>query len=76
MSYQSSAGKEEGKEKGSEPSIYALAWTTTPWTLIGNVALAVGADIDYVKIGPRVEGIEKSNFVDVHDPNAKSNVAD
>ena len=29
---------------------YLLAWTTTPWTLPGNVALAVGADIDYVKI--------------------------
>ncbi|MEK7644436.1 MAG: isoleucine--tRNA ligase [Patescibacteria group bacterium] len=25
-----------------------LAWTTTPWTLPGNVALAVGSDIDYV----------------------------
>ncbi len=24
-----------------------LAWTTTPWTLPGNVALAVGRDIDY-----------------------------
>ncbi|NTU66457.1 MAG: isoleucine--tRNA ligase [Candidatus Moranbacteria bacterium] len=33
-----------------EPGIYVLAWTTTPWTLIGNVALAVGKDIDYVKI--------------------------
>lgn len=33
-----------------EPGAYALAWTTTPWTLIGNVALAVGKDIDYVKI--------------------------
>jgi isoleucyl-tRNA synthetase len=29
---------------------YILAWTTTPWTLPGNVALAVGEDIDYVKI--------------------------
>ena len=29
---------------------YFLAWTTTPWTLPGNVALAVGKDIDYVKI--------------------------
>lgn len=28
---------------------YILAWTTTPWTLPGNVALAVGKDIDYVK---------------------------
>jgi len=29
---------------------FVLAWTTTPWTLPGNVALAVGEDIDYVKI--------------------------
>ncbi len=28
---------------------YFIAWTTTPWTLPGNVALAVGADIDYVE---------------------------
>lgn len=28
--------------------VFVLAWTTTPWTLIGNVALAVGAEIDYV----------------------------
>ena len=27
-----------------------LAWTTTPWTLPGNVALAVGEKINYVKI--------------------------
>ncbi len=33
-----------------EPKTYVLAWTTTPWTLPGNVALAVGADIDYVTI--------------------------
>ncbi len=29
---------------------YFLVWTTTPWTLISNVALAVGTDINYVKI--------------------------
>ncbi|MBR9706493.1 isoleucine--tRNA ligase [Candidatus Pacearchaeota archaeon] len=29
---------------------YILAWTTTPWTLPGNVSLAVGKDIDYVKV--------------------------
>lgn len=28
---------------------YFLAWTTTPWTLPSNVALTVGADVDYVK---------------------------
>lgn len=30
-------------------SAYFLAWTTTPWTLPGNVALAVGKDIIYVE---------------------------
>lgn len=34
------------KDKKNE---YILAWTTTPWTLPGNVALAVGPKIDYVK---------------------------
>ena len=29
---------------------FLLAWTTTPWTLISNLALAVGPEIDYVKI--------------------------
>ena len=29
---------------------YFLAWTTTPWTLPSNLALALGPDIDYVKI--------------------------
>ena len=33
-----------------QDNTYILAWTTTPWTLPGNVALAVGADIDYVKV--------------------------
>ncbi|PIR80782.1 isoleucine--tRNA ligase [Candidatus Kuenenbacteria bacterium CG10_big_fil_rev_8_21_14_0_10_39_14] len=33
-----------------EPGTFVLAWTTTPWTLPGNVALAVGKDITYVKI--------------------------
>jgi isoleucyl-tRNA synthetase len=29
---------------------YFLAWTTTPWTLPSNTALAVGANIDYVRV--------------------------
>ncbi len=28
-------------------NIYILAWTTTPWTLPSNLALAVGAEIEY-----------------------------
>jgi isoleucyl-tRNA synthetase len=37
-------------ELEDEEGTFVLAWTTTPWTLVGNVALAVGEDIDYVKI--------------------------
>ena len=33
-----------------EENTYFLVWTTTPWTLISNVALAVGKDVDYVKV--------------------------
>ena len=32
---------------------YFLAWTTTPWTLLSNVALAVNPDITYVKVKVR-----------------------
>jgi len=34
----------------TDPKTSILAWTTTPWTLPGNVALAVGPDVDYVKV--------------------------
>ncbi|MCB0832403.1 MAG: isoleucine--tRNA ligase, partial [Bacteroidetes bacterium] len=52
----------QGYEDVSDPSItiklqlkneqntFFLVWTTTPWTLISNVALAVGEDIIYVKV--------------------------
>ena len=30
--------------------VYFLAWTTTPWTLPSNTALAVGKNIDYVLV--------------------------
>lgn len=34
----------------SQPDTAFLVWTTTPWTLISNVALAVHPDVDYVKV--------------------------
>lgn len=37
----------EGKSEGD---VYFLAWTTTPWTLPSNTALAVGRRIQYVRI--------------------------
>jgi len=42
------------KIKG-EPSTYFLAWTTTPWTLPGNVALAVGEKITYAFVEQKGE---------------------
>jgi isoleucyl-tRNA synthetase len=33
-----------------DPKTSILAWTTTPWTLPGNVALAVDAEVGYVKV--------------------------
>lgn len=49
----------------TDPSVYVkfklknmdaslLAWTTTPWTLPGNTAIAIGKDIEYVEVN--VEG--------------------
>lgn len=57
-----------GYDEVQDPSVYVkfklkdedasiLVWTTTPWTLISNVALAVGPDIDYVKISHEKHGI-------------------
>ena len=43
---------------------YFLAWTTTPWTLPGNVVLAVGADIEYVeaKVGEEIFVLAKERL--------------
>ena len=37
---------DDGMDDGAD----LLVWTTTPWTLISNVAAAVGSDIDYVRV--------------------------
>src|SRR3989344_2353994 len=33
-----------------DDNTYILSWTTTPWTLPGNVALAVGEEVEYVLV--------------------------
>ncbi len=54
----------QGYEDVTEPSVYLrfpvrdrdfdlLVWTTTPWTLLSNVAVAVGPDVRYVRVGGR-----------------------
>lgn len=37
-------------DKENQLPIHILAWTTTPWTLPSNTALAVGKDIEYVLV--------------------------
>lgn len=47
------------KEKlGVDGEVFVLAWTTTPWTLPGNVLLAVNKEVNYL-----VVEIENENFV-------------
>ncbi|NUQ80515.1 MAG: isoleucine--tRNA ligase [Bacteroidetes bacterium] len=57
-----------GYKEVQDPSVYIsfvtdedastsfLAWTTTPWTLISNMALAVHPKLDYVKIRLKEDG--------------------
>ncbi len=45
-------------ELKDEPGTFILAWTTTPWTLPGNVALAINPTIKYIKIE-----VENTKFI-------------
>ncbi len=50
-------GQKWGKDYETKDRAYILAWTTTPWTLPGNVALAVGEKIKYSAV--RVDGVKE-----------------
>jgi isoleucyl-tRNA synthetase len=43
-------------ELADELGTFLIAWTTTPWTLPSNLALAVGKEIDYVKVKEHSSG--------------------
>ncbi|MFA3783017.1 isoleucine--tRNA ligase [Melioribacteraceae bacterium 4301-Me] len=56
-----------GYDEVKDPNVYVkfklkdedasvLVWTTTPWTLISNVALAVNPEVDYVEISTKEHG--------------------
>lgn len=49
---------------------YFVAWTTTPWTLPGNLALAVGPDITYVeaKVGDEILVLAKDRLSVLTEP--------
>ncbi len=40
-----------------------LAWTTTPWTLPGNVALALGNDVKYVLVKGKTEDEKEELYI-------------
>lgn len=44
----------------SDPDTKFVAWTTTPWTLPSNLALAVNPTFDYVKV---LDSEHKTHFV-------------
>ncbi|MBF0440524.1 MAG: isoleucine--tRNA ligase [Oligoflexales bacterium] len=45
------------KFKLVDEEAYFLAWTTTPWTLISNLALTIGPNIKYAKVREKESGI-------------------
>lgn len=46
--YLNNPREEEGYD--NPPDVFLLAWTTTPWTLSANTALAVNPELEYVEI--------------------------
>ena len=46
----SEKSKDRTQKLTGQDHVYILAWTTTPWTLPSNTALAVGKDIDYIAV--------------------------
>ncbi|MBI4365074.1 MAG: isoleucine--tRNA ligase [Candidatus Latescibacteria bacterium] len=46
-----------------EPGAFVLAWTTTPWTLPGNVALAVGPDLEYLRVRQTRGGRDERYYI-------------
>ena len=44
------------KLKLKDENVYALAWTTTPWTLPSNLALSVNPNLDYLYVKDKTNG--------------------
>ena len=52
---------------GTKEETYMLAWTTTPWTLPGNTALAVNPNMTYAKVAVKNEAGEVERFIIAQD---------
>jgi len=57
LKFQSQNSSEKDKEKNNKDEQYLLVWTTTPWTIPANIAVAVDKKYDYslveIKSGER-----------------------
>jgi len=51
------------KFKLVDEDVFVLAWTTTPWTLPGNIALCMGPKIKYVEVGVHFEGGSEEVYI-------------
>ncbi|MEX0934798.1 MAG: class I tRNA ligase family protein [Candidatus Paceibacterota bacterium] len=51
------------KFKLEDEDVYVLAWTTTPWTFPGNMALAVNPELEYVKVKATGDDEEEAVFI-------------
>lgn len=49
--------KYAGDKYETKDAVYLIAWTTTPWTLPGNTALAVNEDLHYTAL--RIDGVKE-----------------
>ncbi|HTI63369.1 MAG TPA: isoleucine--tRNA ligase [Gemmatimonadaceae bacterium] len=54
--------EDDGRAAG-EAGQRILVWTTTPWTLVSNTALAVHPDLEYVELRRREEGADKRTLI-------------
>jgi len=55
------------KFKLVDEDVFVLAWTTTPWTLPGNVALCMGPKIKYAKVGVHFEDGKEEVYIMAED---------
>lgn len=53
--------------KLKDEDVYILAWTTTPWTLPGNVSLCFGPDIEYTKVGVKDDDGTEAVYIVAND---------
>jgi isoleucyl-tRNA synthetase len=50
-------------DAGAERGRRILVWTTTPWTLVSNTALAVNPELDYVELARREEDKDQRTLI-------------